>query len=1026
MSQLARQLNVVVSKFVGTAVGLWGEPGTGKTHAANEVLSQVQCRHLTVHATHGAAQIVAALPEAKRLPAWVQTQILRLERGEPLGNSTFVAMLAAILSGLAPFVLHLEDVHEANAERQDLIVTLAQSITRTRGVGLLVTSRAELSAPFRNHKLEPLSFLESAVLLEHELKAQAPEDGLEWIFARTRGNPLFTLEFVRFLTRQGFLWSDGERWHWRKPPEDFMPMTVEALISQLILGLMTTPEIQAVLEARAILPDHLAFDVLLSVWEQVAAVERQTLLNAVMVLERGGVLNNQYFAHPLFAEITRRDLPAARRVSYAVRAMRAFESIDLVLAADYIDDAGLESFVAIERLERAAAQLQESGDLDRAAHLLGLAAERATGEQRTRLALEADALFQIGGTFTPRLKLLRLAHEAQPDNREAHLKFAMTLATIGRVEEVNALITELPEHERSEARWVNAVFNAQTRSTNSGDALQTWRDHPELLQFPRSVAYAVEVHANLGDFQKAEHLITQALDMPDPVGKHRNVIGMLAFIRSEQGRFEQAQQLHDQHLELALQEGGVGNIAVSYYNRSFNLCRLGRYQEAIKSLEDAIELTDRAGVFQYAANARTVLGETLTRLGRFGEAEELLLAGYETLSRLGVSHRLASAEWALGDLYARWRPPHGVVLALKFARDAVQHSRELGNQRCLGGALAVAARIEVWAGDSALALKLALEANDLGLTSPEDVCACEFALAVALEANGQTEAAFILWQESARRTPFIENQRQAELAIARLQGDHRRGLELLEWFESRGLGAMVLQARRDFLTEDIPPMQPSFTTARIEVLGAIRLSRNEQPVVTRARKRLEILTYLLETRISGRSEATTRELAVALYPNMPEFEAKKALKQLVYLNRSVLGPDSLVSTASGYALGAISSDAEDFLETGDSALWRGVYQGSLEDNWLLGVRNALTLGLQTSVESRLESNPNEAARLGLILLEMEPYDAKVLRLTLSCLERAGHLKRARSVYAEGCSRLLEVGELLPETIDGFLTPHFSV
>ncbi len=1025
VSQVARQLNVVVSKFLGTAVGLWGEPGIGKTHAASEILSQLQCRRLTLHATTSAMQIVAALPQSKTLPAWVQSQRLRLERGEQPGNSTFVAMLVAMLSALAPFVLHLEDVHEANVERLDLIQMLAQSITRTRGVGLLVTGRAEPCLPFKNHKLEPLSFVETAALLEHELKAQAPEDGLEWIFGRTRGHPLFTLEFVRLLSRQGFLWSDGECWRWRKPPEDFMPMTVEALISQLTLGLMTTIETQAVLEARAILPDHLEFEVLLSVWAQVAAVERPVLLDAIAALERGGVLNKLYFVHPLFAEITRRDLPPARRAMYADRAMRALESIDLVLAADYIDDAGLESSLAVERLERAAALLREQGDLDRAAHLLGLAAERASGEARMRLALEADALLQIGGTFTPRLRLLHLAHGAQPDNRETHLRLAMTLATIGQVAQVKALIAELPASERVEARWLNAVFNAQTRNADSVEALQTWRDHPELLQFPRSIAYAAEAYANLGDFQNAEHLIAQALDMPDPVGRHRNVIGILASIRSEQGRFEEAQELHDQHLELALQAAGAGNIAVSYYNRSFNLYRLGRYQEAIKSLKDAVTLIDQAGVFQNGADARTALGAILMRLGRFQEAEDLLLAGYETLSRLEVSHRLANAEWALGDLYARWRPAHGVVLALKFSRDAVQHSRELDNRRCLGSALAVAARIEAWAGDPAQALKLALEATEIGLTSPKDVCDGEIALALALEANGQIGAALVKWHETASKTPFIEDRSEAELGIARLQNNRQRGLELLEWFEGRGLGAFALQARRDFLTQALAPVQSSPTTARIEVLGAIRLFRDDQPVVTRAHKRLEILTYLLETRISGRLEATTRELAFALYPNMPEFEAKKALKQLVYLNRSVLGADSLVSTAGGYALNAISSDAEDFLQTGDSALWRGVYQGSLEDNWLLGVRNALTIGLQTSIESQLESNPNEAARLGLILLEMEPYNAKVLRLTLRCLERSGHLNQARSVYAQGCSRFLEVGELLPETMDGFLTPQLS-
>jgi hypothetical protein len=239
---ISRQLGAVVSRRIGVAVGIWGEAGIGKSHAARAVLERVPCRHLTLHATASGAQFVGALPHLSALPAWAQVQLARLERGETLETGTFAATLAAALGALAPFVLHLEDVHEADPERFDHLEALARAVTRTRGVGLLVTSRAALPEAFRNHRLGPLSMSETAALLEQELKAEQPHDGTEWVFGRTRGNPLFTLEFLRYLTRQGFMWSDGERWHWRAPPEGFMPITVDALISQLTLNLASTPE----------------------------------------------------------------------------------------------------------------------------------------------------------------------------------------------------------------------------------------------------------------------------------------------------------------------------------------------------------------------------------------------------------------------------------------------------------------------------------------------------------------------------------------------------------------------------------------------------------------------------------------------------------------------------------------------------------------------------------------------------------------------------------------------------------------
>jgi AAA ATPase domain len=111
---IARQLSVVLSRRVSQTVGLWGEPGIGKTHTVQQVLREVPCQSVSLHATAPEASIVQALPRPKKIPAWAEAQRERILGGEQIEARVLVDTLAATLAGLAPFVLHLEDLHEAN------------------------------------------------------------------------------------------------------------------------------------------------------------------------------------------------------------------------------------------------------------------------------------------------------------------------------------------------------------------------------------------------------------------------------------------------------------------------------------------------------------------------------------------------------------------------------------------------------------------------------------------------------------------------------------------------------------------------------------------------------------------------------------------------------------------------------------------------------------------------------------------------------------------------------------------------
>jgi DNA-binding SARP family transcriptional activator len=202
-------------------------------------------------------------------------------------------------------------------------------------------------------------------------------------------------------------------------------------------------------------------------------------------------------------------------------------------------------------------------------------------------------------------------------------------------------------------------------------------------------------------------------------------------------------------------------------------------------------------------------------------------------------------------------------------------------------------------------------------------------------------------------------------------------------------------------------------------LGSMGLEHSGKPVAYRGRKRLELLAYLLEARLAGRAEAGILDLLDAIFPEHPEAEARHTLKQHIYLIRGSLGPSSVLSTHGGYALGAVSSDAEEFLASGNPALWSGPYLDGLCGGWLPGVRDTLTQALRVKVEDLLGSDApddtSEAARLARILCDMDPYDTATLHLAVQALEATGAARAASRLYSERRTAFLEVGKVLPRT-----------
>ena len=243
--------------------------------------------------------------------------------------------------------------------------------------------------------------------------------------------------------------------------------------------------------------------------------------------------------------------------------------------------------------------------------------------------------------------------------------------------------------------------------------------------------------------------------------------------------------------------------------------------------------------------------------------------------------------------------------------------------------------------------------------------------------------------------------------------------QLKQWFESLGNKFMLQRCKQYFPDLEVQTVQkPEVAQITLNVLGIVQLLQNGKTINYRGRKRLGFLILLLEARVTGDSEISTNQLIAVLYPDLPEVDGKAALKQLVFQIRNSLGAQIIQSTPRGYALGEVASDAEHYLTSKDTTFWRDVYLLDLPDFAQSKLSETLIRALKNQLEILIETDLNETARLGQIYLQIEPYDRDALELTLRSLKSSSLI--SQKLYAAAQERFLELGEILPKSLEAFL------
>lgn len=1020
-----KRLRGLALKRAGFALCVHGEAGIGKTHAVSHLLRDAQCASLSLHATTATSAVLQSIPKAQRLPAWTLAITAKLERGEFVEDSALIDAIQATLQMSAPFILHLEDIHEVSPARLEWLGKLADGVKRGRGVALIVTSRQAPPESFEAVQLEPLTLDETRALLEGEIGAPLPQEALRWIHGRAAGNPLYTLEFFRFLARQGFVWNDGRRWHWRKPDREIMPVTVEALIERILTIATDTPVLRDVLGAKAVLPVGSGE----ALWATVSGHALEVVQLAELELERCGVLVRGEFAHPLYREVQHQGVSVEQQRVFVRRAIQALEQ-NPENVADFLEEADLDPVETFALLERAAASASRRGDERQSARWMARAVMVHRRETDISLALETAEQLRDSDPIIA-TQLIEWVLEIKPSEARALFLLAILFAQQMQFDRAQAVLDGIPEDLKNTPEGSETIWAVLAYTDRFDLVLERWRADQSTLPNPCVAGFIMKALTEQGMTEEAIAIGTRALEDERLTGWRRvQAMAGLAFAHRQSNHYDRSEQLNTELLELLIREHHSRRIYVIYQSRANNRRYLGQIRAAFNDAESALHNASEAGDAFHVGIALSLLGDLSVESGEYARAEERLIQALSILEQRDVSFSLVELEASLSLLYTAWpNLPHGGVLSIKYARSALRHARRLHSTTTLIWGLFYAALAEAVHGQPQEALELIRELEALAAqTGPGYSYHASWARAHALEKLGRVPDALAAFREASEQAARVGDLIEANtigIEVARLVHDLESARTHLCWFEERNLmnGANIVRRYFPKLNGDEP--QPVLAALEgqnglhLECLGSIQFSSQDKSEPMRGRKRQELLAALLETRIAGKSEITRLELIDALYPEDDEDRATSSLKELVRSTRASLGTQAIRTTANGYALGAVNSDAEEFLKTGNTALWRGPYLNGLasRDD---AVRESLHLVLSLQAEVRLETDPKEAARVGRLLLEHDPYNLSYLRLTVSALRASDNHKSLNRLYSEARDRMMEVGEVLPQRWHDFL------
>jgi transcriptional regulator with AAA-type ATPase domain len=737
-AELAR-LRELVDEAVagrGSAIGLRGEPGAGKSRLLTELGRQVAglpVRWLETACEPYSARnaFVTAIALLRRCldlepDAPVRTIVTKVrERAAgPYGDDELEAAIVSLLTTLPelhpfmmlpaprrrnlavtaaarlllaaaeqePLVLVCEDLQWIDPESQDVLDAVVESLPGARLL-LTATYRTEYRHLWRGPglteiSLAPLSAESAAEMLDDLL---GPNLSLlparATIVAKTGGNPFYLEETVRALVDSGVV--TGSRGSFRIDPSTkdlVVPESVRAVVAARMDQL--TARRRRILQCAAAIGQSGPFAVLVGASGLPAATVREdvdALRDAAFLSPTDADADDVWeFRHALTQEAAYSGLQELERKLLHAAVLRSMEAFWV----------GAES----EHAEMLADQAVRGEVWDRAVDYLRLVSARAYARGALEQAIDSleQALALVGR--------LPASVEAAQRAIDVRLDLHPALLTVGRVREIadlhpdaerfarqigdNVRLAQVLRH-RSQFSWLGGRYRLGADYARQALAiLETGPDAPTRLQ----VLYCLgtNLHA-LGDYVGAQKSFASIVEGPDQalIGRVLSLTVPVetpawcwrGFSLTLLGSVTQGAEAIRRGLELAQASGYDQAKVIAWTIEALVATYRGRPEQCLGSMEEAIGLCEKIGFVAWLPAAYATYGLMLTRLGRIAEeALRYLEQGVLTNEAMGIrvyhAQRLcwwAEALWRTGLLEeARHKIEAAVELAVAMDERGVE------------------------------------------------------------------------------------------------------------------------------------------------------------------------------------------------------------------------------------------------------------------------------------------------------------------------------------------------------------------
>lgn len=706
----------------GGVLILEGSAGIGKTRLAQELLwteaQRWQVLWGSAYEQEGQspyAPVIEALRKAIRIdptdahliPAELALAIPELPAtAAPVTTADRVAAQSALFAGMlrflaaraqrTPLILILDDLHAADAGTWKLFHYLARQaasmpllligIRRTDEPSPAprleaIFSRLERQGLLHRLTLTALSWEEHQLLLEQTLDGGSIDPGLaDALYRLSAGNPLFAKELIRQLATDQKIALVGNAWRYigesdaiGGPPILPIPPSVQALVGHRLA--LLAPAALRLLQFVAVAGQDIPVS-LLEEWLRLGEhrVLEPSLLDVLDHAVAAGLLQERgfsyCFAHPLFRAIIYQQMSHVRR-----RALHAQVAAGLERA--------FQKDVAVLPVEALAYHYLQAGNVERAAHYLILAGDRAEAVFDHDSALhhyqEAVALLnkqQPMGTERARAEI----HERIGDVYRAIGDVAKSLDAYRQAINVLAQPTTTPDRD-----WQRTLHRKITHAAVLTPDVPTAAEHlqqawallgPEPLEQARLLITQAlfDWHANQLEAAIAHAL--QALEIAEreqaPV-EISQACEMLAMAHLPLGHWDEAFQYELRRQTPDWSPEIVVAVDAHLCLYQFRLQGVEPYQQARQFIERVAQQATTTGDLRCLAVCHYVLGSLALLQGKLDTAAENLehaLALHQRIGSLsGTAYTLARQAELLtvADPEMAWRH---VQLGLEIAEQA--------------------------------------------------------------------------------------------------------------------------------------------------------------------------------------------------------------------------------------------------------------------------------------------------------------------------------------------------------------------